>query len=430
MIEFEARENTVVLVYTPEFFGALEDVDRRLDSGENLPLARTFTLTKADLVGEPADDEDETRRFNIGTVEDGYRRIRKDVLGLNYDLLLASTVKLDRKTFVGERNISIFRKIDDLIDEQIVVGGEDPAAVPEADFRLLLKQFPTSTELRLHSSARIASVLREYFETMTDSEQRLTDHMARRARSWEKAGARPHGRVIAASELELQKFNYVRDTLARMLKNAESYHEADWQLIVADLFLLIYPQYVAVLHNVNVKERYSDPSRTKDRYVDLMLVGSNGEVDVIEIKRPIERGLVSRGKYRGNFVPVRELSGALMQAEKYLFYLSKWGQAGERAIAEKHRAELPPDMAIKIVNPKAIILTGRDEKFSDEERFDFEFARRAYSNVVDIISYDDLLRRLDNIIVSLRKRLGEGAADPVECEDTAGVAGVTRDGRL
>ena len=42
-----------------------------------------------------------------------------------------------------------------------------------------------------------------------------------------------------------------------MLKDAESYSEGAWQKAVADLFLLIFPQYVAVLHGVQVKERYS-----------------------------------------------------------------------------------------------------------------------------------------------------------------------------
>ena len=94
--------------------------------------------------------------------------------------------------------------------------------------------------------------------------------------------------------------------------------------------------------------------------------------------------------------------------EKYLFHLSKWGRAGERAIFQKRKNELPPGIALKISNPKAMILLGRDDKFTQQQRFDFALIRRKYGNVNDIMSYDDLLRRLDNIIAMLRKNSSIG----------------------
>lgn len=145
-------------------------------------------------------------------------------------------------------------------------------------------------------------------------------------------------------------------------------------------------------------------------------MAANGTVDVIEIKKPFERGLVSKGRYRDNHVPVRELTGSIIQAEKYLFYLSKAGRDGEIAITEAHSKDLPSGIEISISNPKAFILAGRDSNLSSKERFDLEFARRAYSNVTDIISYDDLLRRVENIIASLTKRTAS-AASRVALED-------------
>jgi hypothetical protein len=139
-----------------------------------------------------------------------------------------------------------------------------------------------------------------------------------------------------------------------------------------------------------------------------MLVGANGCADIMEIKKPFQRGLVSKSRYRDNHVPVRELSGSIMQAEKYLFYLSKAGRDGEREITKKHASALPVDLEVRIANPKAIILAGRDNNLSAQEKFDLEFIRRNYSNVVDIISYDDLLRRLDNIVASLTARTAAG----------------------
>ena len=45
-----------------------------------------------------------------------------------------------------------------------------------------------------------------------------------------------------------------------------------------------------------------------------------------------------------------------------------------------------------------MIILGRDNNFNRRQTLDFEIIRRKYSNVVDIITYDDLLRRLNNII--------------------------------
>ncbi len=40
---------------------------------------------------------------------------------------------------------------------------------------------------------------------------------------------------------------------------------------------------------------------------------------------------------------------------------------------------------------------GRDRGLSDEQKNDFEVIRRKYRNIMDIITYDDLLRRLEVI---------------------------------
>jgi Shedu protein SduA, C-terminal len=404
VITLEDRGSQVVLTYIPDS-QSITWVDEELKSEGHVTLSRVFTVQRADLLAHDSDEDDDVRQFVIGSIGGQYRTIRKDVLGLKHDLLLAASVPIERKTFVAERYISIFRRIDALVDEQIAVGGSRANAIPEIEFARLLRDFPTSTELTHYAQTRLTRVLREYLETMSDAEKNLANYMERRDRARARGHAETGGRIPAANELELVKFAYVRDRLAEMLEGAEGYSEAEWQEAVADLFLLVFPQYIAVLRSVHVKERYSRESKSTDRYIDLMLVGANGCVDIIEIKKPLQRGILSRALYRDNHVPVRELSGSTMQAEKYLFYLSKSGRDGEQLIEKKYAKDLPSGLGIKIANPKAIILSGRDSDLSQRERFDFEFVRRNYSNVVDIITYDDLLRRLEQVIESLKKRV-------------------------
>lgn len=77
--------------------------------------------------------------------------------------------------------------------------------------------------------------------------------------------------------------------------------------------------------------------------------------------------------------------------------------------------KLPAGLVLRTTNPKALLILGRDEPASEERdagdrALDLVVIRRIYTNVIDILIYDDLLRRLDNVIANLIMRIaGEGA---------------------
>ncbi|GAB7269499.1 hypothetical protein DZS_08920 [Dickeya ananatis] len=85
-------------------------------------------------------------------------------------------------------------------------------------------------------------------------------------------------------------------------------------------------------------------SRAKkiDRFIDIGLVDSSGNLDIIEVKKPFDDKILRRTKYRGNSIPTSELSGGIMQAEKYLFHLAKWGTKGEENLTKKIYLHAPP----------------------------------------------------------------------------------------
>ena len=407
MINFREDGEYLILEYTSDYQPA-GWIDKKLSNGGEHTFHRTFTVTQK-MSHDPKvgseDISDEVRQFVIGRTGDRYRSIDKDVLGLKYNLLISNSTVLRRDLFVAQRDISIFGRIDNLVSEQIVIGGDRDDAIPEAEFAILLKNFPTSTELRKYADARVAQDLSDYFQDMSDAEQRLLSYMDGRKKS-RTSIEKVDIPIRTANELELEKYLFIREKLATMLEDEKGYRESRWQDVVADLFLLIFPQYIAVLHKVNLKESYSDPTKPTKREIDLMLVDANGGVDLIEIKKPFEDKLLARGIYRDNYIPHGELSGAIMQAEKYLFYLSKGGRGIEKTIEEKYKSQLPDGLEIKIANPKSIILHGRDDKLSPKQNFDLGIIRKKYANMVDILTYDDLLRRIDNIIEMLRVRAG------------------------
>jgi hypothetical protein len=179
----------------------------------------------------------------------------------------------------------------------------------------------------------------------------------------------------------------------------------DSQLYLADL-----PQVHRRARERKDRRSLLETRTTSDRFIDIALVDANGNLDVIEIKRPFDDILLSKTPYRDNFVPTKDLSGTIMQAEKYLFHLSKWGVAGEAKLTKRYGRQLPPGMSIRITNPKALLILGRDRKpdrgmaLGQRQTFDLEVIKRKYANMMDIITYDDLLRRLDNTVASLQRR--------------------------
>jgi len=65
-------------------------------------------------------------------------------------------------------------------------------------------------------------------------------------------------------------------------------------------------------------------------------------------------------------------------------------------------------MRIRISHPKAIIIVGRDQingnSMTDAHLLDFEVIKRKYANMFDVITYDDLLRRLEYTIAALSEK--------------------------
>ncbi len=412
MIDFDVKKRSVVLEYEPDFNAGW--VMKELNTHRQVTISRAFTFKEGDLISGPdetefGDVEEGAFRFRFAKRKDGYFCIAGRILNIENDVLIADQgILLERKLFVAERNIGIFRRIAKVKqdDGDIVVGGNRDGAIPIDAFRELLDKFPNSGELDRYASARVETIVGEFFDGMRSAREKYETYLSKRKSSVSKKPLRQQ----ALLQAEIDKYIYLRDTISAWLEKAYTYTERDWQGMITKVILLLFPKYVAVLENVQISDFYSSPDRRKKRYIDLCLVDAGGNIDVIEIKKPFDNTILSKSRYRDNSLPARELSGSIMQAEKYLFHLSKWGVAGERALSKRYEAELPTAMPIRITNPKAMIILGRDrlpssqQALSESQMLDLEVIKRKYANMMDILTYDDLLRRLDNMIASLSQR--------------------------
>lgn len=385
MYSFEKDAKRLRLFYAPE--NDMDWVSKKFSSGEKIHLKRTFHLGKKDLV----DSDEEGYWFEIGVISGEYYKIKRNVLSLKHDLFMHKDVPFDIKHFVAKTNVSIFRSISEIVRGPMYIGGDADPHLPFSEFQGLLRRFPTTYETEKYVQAKISSVLRNYFDGAVDAEAKYHKYVNSKT-----VGSRRNF-LDAFRAGEKYKYETILGRLRRMLRDEKSYSEKQWQNEILQMILLIYPKYIAVFENVKIRDTYA----RKDKFLDFMLVDSNGNIDIVEIKQPFDNCVITKSQYRDNYIPLRELSGTVMQIEKYIFHLNKWGKAGEDVLTDRYEKILPPGFKIKITNPVGIIIMGRENSLKGDQRKDFEIVKRKYKNVVDVITYDDLVKRLETMVAQL-----------------------------
>jgi hypothetical protein len=407
MLNFEITATGIDLEYEGDQRGTNEWVWKDLTSKGAVGVSRVFTFELTDLLNHPTPTQDFDNyvyRFRFGTFEGDYVKIPAKILDTKNDVLISRDVTLKRTIFAAERHVSIFGRLSALIEnsDPIVIGGKRPGAIPQDVFEELIKKFPNTYELDRYADARVHTILSEYLDGMKDARGRYEAYLNKKKTTLTGITKLD---LSVLKKLEIEKYKLIRDMITDALATKQDWSEGEWQKLMLSFLLLLFPKYIKVLENITIHDFYSDPAKKVDRYIDIGLVDTNGNLDVIEVKKPFDDKILRKSLYRGNSIPTSELSGSIMQAEKYLFHLSKWGVKGEETLTKRYSADLPTGMKIRISNPKAIIIVGRDQiggaEMTGSQLLDFEVIKRKYANMMDIITYDDLLRRLNNTIIAL-----------------------------
>ena len=391
MIKFQKVDKFLIFSYTPT--NETDWIKKEFKDNSSITLKKTFTFTKKNIYGEIKDD---LVNFTIATLDGNYYKFDRKILNIDYKLYIHKDIVIDIKFFVANNNISVFQKIENLLshdENKIYIGYSEEDNFPIGAFLLLIKNFPTTTELKHYANMRIDVVIKDYLETNKNYEEVYKKHMNNKP---SKVGENLYETF---DKYEVSKYEAILKKLKIMLKNETKYNEKQWQKEIIQIIKLIYPKYIAVFENVTIRDIY----KPINRYLDFMLIDFNGNTDIIEIKKPFGNiGIVTSSKYRDNHIPVRELSGSIMQVEKYIFYLNTWGKKGEELLTKKYSSKLPHNFSIKITNPTGIIIMGRDDSMNTKQQKDFEIIKRKYKNIVDILTYDDIVRRLNNTIDILK----------------------------
>jgi hypothetical protein len=412
-IELHQDPEKLVLAYFPQanyWVASCIENDEPICIKKDHCQKAIFTFLKSDVIKSiPASDVaagefgNETEicgwEFNVGTMEDGYYVIPKRILSSGHDMLIHKTVTISIDFFSGTvLNTRIVPIIDKMIAQPLIVGGERNGAIPEKDYISLLRRFPTREQLHYYAQSQVEGVLCEYYPQTEESSRILQEYIERRY----KRADRVYGRLMAQRnvdsalsairEIDCAKMRFALNRMEELLAGCEKYREKIWQREIEKILLLAFPQYVAKVPHLRMPDSIGDANH---RVIDIALVSMTGCVDIVEIKRPEEGQLLSqKPNYRMNYFPSRKLSGVVMQAEKYLINLQRWGSRGEETIKKLTKVD-----AVFIRSPRAIIITGRSAELDSERKAaDFEVVKRKYAHMLDIVTYDDLVNRLKNVI--------------------------------
>lgn len=407
MIDFFTKGDTLVLRYIAEFANSPDWVRETIKVKGYVRLKKTFYFEEDDILNDSEfgeetkiddfDDPDteQVTYFLFAKLTGDYYKVKKGILIDDFDIFIHKDVSLSTIFFVADSDVSVFRVIKNISLNNLYLGGDYPSAVPIEEFERLLKYFPTSYERRKYVEARIASLLRNYLDGIKDAEKIYQKHLNT------KLSKQGTDLAKVFQNVELVKYQTILEKLQEMLKDENQYNEHQWQEEILQIILLLYPKYIFAFKSVPIQAKLADGIR--DKQLDFLLVDSNGYVDVIEIKKPFENAIMTKGVYRENYIPLRELSGTVMQIEKYIYYLNRWSLEGEKFLSTKYKTQLPEGFDIKIANPSGVIIMGRENNLSPGQKDDFEVVKRKYKNIVDIITYDNLLERLQFTIEQIRK---------------------------
>ena len=380
-------ENDILLLRYESIYGDFWTRDK-LDDDNHICVSKIFTFTKEDLF-HTQEEKDTVTIFSLGLsdITSKYYMIEGRKLQIRFNVYFDKRIDIDVGCFVAIRNISIFKGISAIMKNDIIIGFDEDSNLNIETFYNLINQFPNSYELKKYANMRVSAVIRNELDTSIDASEAYEKYMNK------KILCKTNNQIKIINDSEKTKYEYLRDKLIYMLDNQGEYVEKQWQHEILKIIEIVFPKYVAVLEEVSVTDVYTNSNKR----VDYILIDFNGNIDIIEIKRPYSNPILTRTQYRNNYVPLRELSGTIMQIEKYLFFLNKWGKEGEVILNRKYKSQLF-DIELKIINPCGIIIMGRDSSLSNEQMKDFEIIKRKYNNILDIITYDDLLRRLNVLI--------------------------------
>ena len=387
-IKVVCEEKCLNIIYSPAI--NFDVIEKNINDGTW--IKGTFWVNKTNIV--EINQDDESICFTIAKTKENYYLLDREVFGIKHNISIEKKLNISDKWFITYPKTSVIKKIDELLQDDLCIVADENGEenyLPSRAFLELIEVFPNSYEVKKYVSSRISYLLSTYVEGVWKNKESYERYLEK------KEANLPLSSFPNIKLMGYEMYKKAYDELELMLKNSMSYSEKEWQRRIYEIICVLYPKYIARFREIEVG---TDGRHMKTP--DFMLVDSAGFVDILEIKKPDGIKVVSTTEYINNYVASRDLEGAIVQIEKYIYILNHEGEARVKKIQDKVRNHLPSNFRLKVVNPQGILLLGRSNNLTDEQLFDFEIIKRQHKNIVDIMTYDDLLKRFRNILNQIK----------------------------
>lgn len=387
-IKVVCEEKCLNIIYSPAI--NFDVIEKNINDGTW--IKGTFWVNKTNIV--EINQDDESICFTIAKTKENYYLLDREVFGIKHNISIEKKLNISDKWFITYPKTLVIKKIDELLQDDLCIVADENGEenyLPSRAFLELIEVFPNSYEVKKYVSSRISYLLSTYVEGVWKNKESYERYLEK------KEANLPLSSFPNIKLMGYEMYKKAYDELELMLKNSMSYSEKEWQRRIYEIICVLYPKYIARFREIEVG---TDGRHMKTP--DFMLVDSAGFVDILEIKKPDGIKVVSTTEYRNNYVASRDLEGAIVQIEKYIYILNHEGEARVKKIQDKVRNHLPSNFRLKVVNPQGILLLGRSNNLTDEQLFDFEIIKRQHKNIVDIMTYDDLLKRFRNILNQIK----------------------------
>ena len=162
-IDFNIVDKELIISYSP--LNGIEEINERLENEDEYRIKHTFLVTSK-LIRDNVEEDyfEDTMSFCIGTIKGNFIEINRDVIGTDHRFYFSKNISLKQNMFIAAYNISILRKIDQVLDDDFYVVEENERhnGVPIEAYNNLIKHFPKSAELTHYTHSRISNLLKEW----------------------------------------------------------------------------------------------------------------------------------------------------------------------------------------------------------------------------------------------------------------------------
>lgn len=187
---------------------------------------------------------------------------------------------------------------------------------------------------------------------------------------------------LLKAKAEIESLRELASDMEKQIKAGHS--EAWWQIYIKKNILIIQQGYIKAIEKMNI-------SIGDTKFPDFSLITHDNYLDILEIKKP-DTDLLKYDKDRNNYYLDAEISRAVVQVENYIANVTRYGDAVRTYILDNYT------MNIKAIKPRGIILAGDASLFTEQkEKDDFRLLAQSNKNI-QIITYDEMLTRLQNYI--------------------------------